>query len=95
MVLLVLAGIWVVVIAVPLVRAKTEGKLGDSIGSFRRHLSVLERAAPLTWCRPTGCTCLPMPPAPSAPTAPPWRPKAGCPPAGDAAPRRRNAAVTS
>ena len=47
-VLLVLAGIWVAVIAVPLVRAKTEGKLGDSIGSFRRHLSVLERAAPLT-----------------------------------------------
>jgi hypothetical protein len=48
MVLLVLAGIWVAVIAVPLVRAKTDGKLGDSIGSFRRHLSVLERAAPLT-----------------------------------------------
>lgn len=48
MVLLVLAGIWVAVIAVPLVRAKTEGKLGDSIGSFRRHLSVLERAAPMT-----------------------------------------------
>jgi len=48
LVLLVLAGIWIVVIAVPLVRAKTEGKLGDSIGSFRRHLSVLERAAPLT-----------------------------------------------
>ncbi|MDQ6613206.1 MAG: hypothetical protein M3083_00175 [Actinomycetota bacterium] len=47
-VLLVLAVIWVAVIAVPLVRAKTEGKLGDSIGSFRRHLSVLERAAPMT-----------------------------------------------
>jgi hypothetical protein len=47
-VLLVLAGIWLVVIAVPLVRAKTEGKLGDSIGSFRQHLSVLERAAPMT-----------------------------------------------
>jgi hypothetical protein len=47
-VLLVLAGIWAAVIAVPLVRAKTDGKLGDSIGSFRRHLSVLERAAPLT-----------------------------------------------
>jgi hypothetical protein len=47
-VLLVLAGIWVAVIVVPLVRAKTEGKMGDSIGSFRRHLSVLERAAPLT-----------------------------------------------
>lgn len=48
MVLLVLAGIWLVVIAVPLVRARTEGTLGDSIGSFRRHLSVLERAAPMT-----------------------------------------------
>lgn len=47
-VLVVLAGVWVAVIAVPLVRAKTEGKLRDSIGSFRRHLSVLERAAPLT-----------------------------------------------
>jgi uncharacterized membrane protein YciS (DUF1049 family) len=30
------------------VRARSEGTLGDSIGSFRRHLSVLERAAPLT-----------------------------------------------
>ncbi|MDP9072993.1 MAG: hypothetical protein M3N98_02260 [Actinomycetota bacterium] len=29
-------------------RARTEGTLGDSIGSFRRHLSVLERAAPMT-----------------------------------------------
>jgi len=45
-VLLVLAAIWAVVIVVPLVRARTEGTLGDSIGSFRRHLSVLERAAP-------------------------------------------------
>ena len=48
MVLLVLAGIWVAVIVVPLVRARSDGKLGDSIGTFRRHLSVLERAAPLT-----------------------------------------------
>jgi hypothetical protein len=47
-VLLVLAGIWIAVIAVPVVRARSDGKLGDSIGSFRRHLSVLERAAPLT-----------------------------------------------
>ncbi len=46
MVLLVLAAIWAAVIVVPLVRARTEGGLGDSIGSFRRHLSVLERAAP-------------------------------------------------
>jgi len=45
-VLLVLAAIWAAVIVVPLVRARTEGTLGDSIGSFRRHLSVLERAAP-------------------------------------------------
>lgn len=48
MVLLVLAGIWAAVIVVPLVRARTEGTLGDSIGSFRRHLSILERAAPMT-----------------------------------------------
>lgn len=47
-VLMVLGGIWIAVIAVPLVRARSDGKLGDSIGSFRRHLSVLERAAPLT-----------------------------------------------
>lgn len=46
MVLLILAGIWAAVILVPLVRAKTEGSLGDSIGSFRRHLSILERTAP-------------------------------------------------
>jgi hypothetical protein len=45
-VLLILAGIWAAVILVPLVRAKTEGSLGDSIGSFRRHLSILERTAP-------------------------------------------------
>lgn len=44
--LLILAGIWAAVILVPLVRAKTEGTLGDSIGSFRRHLSILERTAP-------------------------------------------------
>jgi hypothetical protein len=47
-VLLVLAGIWAVVLLAPLVRARADGALGDTIGSFRRHLSVLERAAPST-----------------------------------------------
>jgi hypothetical protein len=44
----VLAGIWAFVLGAPLVRAKARGTLGDSVGSFRRHLSVLERAAPTT-----------------------------------------------
>jgi len=47
-VLLVLAGIWAVVLLAPLVRRRANATLGDSIGSFRRHLSVLERAAPAT-----------------------------------------------
>jgi hypothetical protein len=47
-VLLVLAGIWAAVLLVPFVRARAEGTLGDSVGTFRRHLSVLERAAPTT-----------------------------------------------
>jgi hypothetical protein len=46
LVLVILGGIWAAVILVPLVRARTEGTLGDSIGTFRRHLSVLERAGP-------------------------------------------------
>jgi hypothetical protein len=45
-VILILIAIWVAVLIYPLIRARTEGTLGDSIGSFRRHLSVLERAAP-------------------------------------------------
>lgn len=48
MVLLVLAGIWVAVLLAPVLRARAEGTLGDSIGTFRRHLSVLERTAPTT-----------------------------------------------
>jgi hypothetical protein len=46
LVLLMLGGIWAVVLIVPFVRARSDGSLGDSIGTFRRHLSVLERAAP-------------------------------------------------
>ena len=48
MVLLVLAVIWIAVLIVPLVRGRAQGGLGNSIGTFRRHLSVLERTAPTT-----------------------------------------------
>jgi hypothetical protein len=47
-VLLVLAGIWAAVLAAWFLRARAEGTLGDSVGMFSRHLSVLERAAPTT-----------------------------------------------
>jgi hypothetical protein len=70
-VLLVLAGIWAVVLLTPLVRARADGALGDSIGSFRRHLSVLERAAPTTV---SPANRLRIPPAQVA--IPPYRPPA-------------------
>ena len=44
--ILVLIAIWATVLIYPILRARTEGGFGDSIGTFRRHLSVLERAAP-------------------------------------------------
>ncbi len=47
MVLLVLALIWAVVL-LSWLRSRTAGSFGDSIGSFRRHLHVLERTGPLT-----------------------------------------------
>jgi hypothetical protein len=46
-VLLVLAVVWGVLL-VSWFRSRTEGGLTDSVGTFRRHLSVLERAAPPT-----------------------------------------------
>jgi hypothetical protein len=46
-VLLVLAIIWGVLL-VSWLRSRTEGTLSDSVGTFRLHLSVLERAAPST-----------------------------------------------
>jgi hypothetical protein len=46
LVILVLIAIWATVLIYPILRARTEGGFGDSIGTFRRHLSVLERAAP-------------------------------------------------
>jgi hypothetical protein len=69
LVLVILGGIWAAVIIVPLVRARTEGSLGDSIGTFRRHLSVLERAAPIS-VSPANRLRLPA----SQSAIPPYRP---------------------
>ncbi|MFN2502949.1 MAG: hypothetical protein ABR540_01725 [Acidimicrobiales bacterium] len=46
MVLLVLAGIWAAVLIPPAVRARAEGRPGDSIHNFKRQLSVLRRTGP-------------------------------------------------
>jgi hypothetical protein len=46
LVLLVLAGIWAAVLIPPAVRARAEGRPGDSISNFRRQLSVLRRTGP-------------------------------------------------
>jgi len=46
-VLLVLAGIWGLLLFMWL-RSRTDGTFGDSVGSFRHHLHVLERTAPVT-----------------------------------------------
>jgi hypothetical protein len=68
LVLLILAAIWAAVIIVPLLRAHSDGTLGDSVGSFRRHLSVLERAAP-TGVRPANRLRAPV----SQSAIPPYR----------------------
>ena len=47
MVLLVLAIVWGVLL-VTWLRSRPSGALSDSVGSFRRHLRVLERATPST-----------------------------------------------
>ena len=46
MVLLFLAVIWAAVLVPPMLRARAEGRPADSIGNFRRQLSVLQRTAP-------------------------------------------------
>lgn len=46
MVLLVLAGIWAAVLIPPALRARAEGRPGDSIHNFKRQLSVLRRTGP-------------------------------------------------
>lgn len=47
LVLLVLAIVWGVLL-VSWLRSRTEGTFTDSVGTFRRHLTVLEKAAPST-----------------------------------------------
>jgi hypothetical protein len=46
LVLLVLAGIWAAVLIPPAIRARAEGRPGDSIHNFKRQLTVLRRTGP-------------------------------------------------
>jgi hypothetical protein len=46
LVLLVLAGLWAAVLIPPFVRARAEGRPGDSIHNFTRQLTVLRRTGP-------------------------------------------------
>jgi hypothetical protein len=46
LVLLVLVGVWAVVLIPPFVRARAEGRPGDSIHNFKRQLTVLRRTGP-------------------------------------------------
>ncbi len=46
MVLLVLAAVWAAVLIPPAVRARAEGRPGDSISAFRRQLAGLHRTSP-------------------------------------------------
>lgn len=48
MVLVVLALVWIAVLVPPAVRARSEGRPGDSITSFHRQLAVLQRTGPRT-----------------------------------------------
>jgi hypothetical protein len=46
LVLLVLVGLWAAVLIPPAIRARAEGRPGDSIHNFKRQLSVLRRTGP-------------------------------------------------
>ena len=46
MVLMLLAVVWVAVLAPPLLRKGVESRRSDSVGDFRRHLGVLQRTGP-------------------------------------------------
>lgn len=46
MVLVILAVVWAIVLIPPMIRAKAEGRPGDSITNFRRQLAVLRRTGP-------------------------------------------------
>jgi len=45
-VLVILAVIWAIVLIPPMIRAKAEGRPGDSITNFRQQLAVLRRTGP-------------------------------------------------
>ncbi len=50
--LVVIAVMWIVVLVPPLLRSRSEGRPGDSIVSFRRQLTTLQRSAPFTSAAP-------------------------------------------
>jgi hypothetical protein len=67
-VLLILAIVWAVVLVPPWLRNRSESRPSDSISSFRRQLSVLERTTP--GAIPGATPLRRPPPAPVAPPAP-------------------------
>ena len=77
MVLLILAIVWAAVLVPPWLRNRSESRPADSISSFRRQLSVLERTSPGTGITPVRRPApAPMPVAPAVPVvARPVRPR--------------------
>lgn len=71
MVLLILAVIWAAVLVPPMLRARAEGSPVDSIGDFRRQLSVLQRTTPAA---ASGHQIAPYSPPPGATPVVPVRP---------------------
>ena len=51
MVVLILALLWIAVLAPPLLRGRAEGRPSASVSSFRRQLSSLQRTTPLSGVR--------------------------------------------
>ncbi|MFM7536283.1 MAG: hypothetical protein ACKO91_10915 [Acidimicrobiales bacterium] len=51
--LVVIAVMWIVVLVPPLLRSRSDARPGDSIVSFRRQLTTLQRSAPFAG-RPSG-----------------------------------------
>jgi hypothetical protein len=53
LILVILGVMWVLVLLPPFLRSIREGRPSDSVGSFRRQLTVLERATPGTYRGPS------------------------------------------
>lgn len=51
LVVLILALLWIAVLAPPLLRSRADGRPASSVSSFRRQLSSLQRTAPLSGVR--------------------------------------------